>query len=89
MQASLKQALKARAHHLQPVVILGNKGLTQAVIDETNQALLAHELIKVKINGVEKEARLTTARELVSQLQAELVQIIGNIAILYRPNENQ
>ena len=89
MQTSLKQTLKARAHHLKPVVILGNKGLTPAVIDETNHALLAHELIKVKINGVEKEERLATAQELVAQLQAELVQMIGNIAVLYRPNENQ
>ena len=84
----VRQSLKAKAHHLKPVVLLGSKGLTPAVIEETNIALTAHELIKVKINGAEKADRQIIATELSQQLQAELVQLIGNTAILYRKNNN-
>jgi RNA-binding protein len=87
MNTAFKQALKAKAHHLKPVVLIGAKGLTDAVIEETNVALIAHELIKVKINGAEKEDRQQMATELCTQLQAELVQLIGNTAIIYRKNE--
>ena len=87
MDTPLRQALKAKAHHLKPVVLLGAKGLTPAVISETDVALVAHELIKVKINGAEKEDRQAMAAELCQALQAELVQLIGNTAILYRQNE--
>ncbi len=84
MDKSLKQSLKSLAHHLKPVVLMGAKGLTQAVIDETHVALQAHELIKVKIHGMEKADRLAVAAELCQRLKAELVQLIGSTAIIYR-----
>ncbi|HAT2066898.1 TPA: ribosome assembly RNA-binding protein YhbY [Legionella pneumophila] len=87
MDTSFKQSLKAKAHHLKPVVLLGAKGLTEAILAETNVALLAHELIKVKINGAEKEDRMQMAEEICEQLNAELVQMIGNTLVLYRKNE--
>ncbi|HAU1708354.1 TPA: ribosome assembly RNA-binding protein YhbY [Legionella pneumophila] len=87
MDTSFKQSLKAKANHLKPVVLLGAKGLTEAILAETNVALLAHELIKVKINGAEKEDRMQMAEELCEQLHAELVQMIGNTLVLYRKNE--
>lgn len=89
MDTSTRQALKAKAHHLKPVVLLGAKGLTPAVVEETNIALLAHELIKVKINGAEKADRQVIAGELCVQLKADLVQLIGNTAILYRKNNEK
>ena len=89
MDTSFKQSLKAQAHHLKPVILLGNKGLTEAVVAETNIALLSHELIKVKISGAEKEDRLQMANDLCQQLQAELVQMIGNTVIMYRKNEEK
>lgn len=89
MDNLLKKSLKAQAHHLKPVVLLGAKGLTEAVVAETDVALNSHELIKVKINGAEKEDRIIMANELCQQLQAELVQIIGNTAIIYRKNEEK
>jgi len=89
LDTSFKQSLKAQAHHLKPVVLLGAKGLTDAVIAETDAALTAHELIKVKINGAEKEDRIEMARSLCVQLEAELVQMIGNTAIIYRKNKDQ
>jgi RNA-binding protein len=87
VDTSLKQSLKTQAHHLKPVILIGGKGLTKAVIDETNLALESHELIKVKINGVEKGERILRANELCNQLKAQLVQLIGNIAIVYRKKE--
>lgn len=86
MDTSFKQSLKARAHHLKPVILLGAKGLTDAVVAETDNALKTHELIKVKINGAEKEDRIAMSQQLCQQLEAELVQMIGNTAILYRKN---
>ncbi|WP_454781319.1 ribosome assembly RNA-binding protein YhbY [Legionella sp. WA2022007384] len=89
MDTALKKSLKAQAHHLKPVVLLGAKGLTEAVIAETDIALISHELIKVKINGAEREDRIIMADELCQQLQAELVQMIGNTLIMYRKNEEK
>ena len=88
MNTTFKQTLKAKAHHLKPVVLLGAKGLTPAVIEETEVAINAHELIKVKINGAEKEDRQLMAMELCQQLRAELVQLIGSTAIIYRKKED-
>lgn len=87
MDTSTKQLLKSKAHHLKPVILLGAKGLTPAVVDETNVALVAHELIKVKINGAEKSDRQAMVLDLCQQLNAELIQMIGHIAVLYRKNE--
>lgn len=89
MNTSFKQSLKSQAHHLKPVVLLGAKGLTEAVVAETNIALKTHELIKVKINGAEKEDRIEMVNDLCEQLQAELVQLIGHTAIIYRKNEDK
>ena len=89
MDTSFKKELKAQAHHLKPVVLLGAKGLTEAVIAETDVALTAHELIKVKINGTEKEDRIMIAHELCQKLHATLVQMIGNTVIIYRKNEEK
>ncbi len=86
MKPSERQTLKAKAHNLKPVILIGAKGLTQAVIDETEVALLAHELIKIKINGQEKDARKETAASICDTLNAELIQMIGNMLIIYRKN---
>ncbi|STX52775.1 putative RNA-binding protein [Legionella busanensis] len=84
MDSTFRQTLKAKAHHLRPVVLLGAKGLTTAIVEETDIALNAHELIKVKINGAEREDRQKMATKLCQQLNAELVQLIGNTVIMYR-----
>jgi RNA-binding protein len=86
INSALKQGLKAQAHHLKPVILIGSKGLTTAVIEETHLALTAHELIKVKINGAEKPERIEMANDLCDELKAELIQLIGNTAIIYRKN---
>ena len=86
MNPSRKQALKAQAHHLKPVVLVGSKGLTDGVIEETNVALTAHELIKVKVAGADKNDRIELINRLCDAVEAVLVQSIGNIGVLYRQN---
>lgn len=82
-------AFRAEAHHLNPVVILGEKGLTDNVIKETDVALLAHELIKVRINGADREQRHLIAKDLADQCQAHIIQMIGRVIVLYRKNEDK
>lgn len=84
MKSTFKQQLKAQAHALKPIILIGAKGLTPAVIQETEEALTHHELMKIKINGTEKEDRQKIASILCETLKAELVQHIGNTLILYR-----
>ena len=84
INSQLKQSLKTKAHHLQPVILIGAKGLTEAVISETNIALDAHELIKIKIRGHEKEDCKKISEILCSQLDAELIQFIGGTFVIYR-----
>ena len=75
--------LKARAHPLQPVVIVGGKGLTDEVVKEVDRALAAHELIKVRA-ALERKAREQALRTLCEKTGAEAVQQIGKIFVLYR-----
>ena len=77
-------ALRARAHHLKPVVMVGQHGLTEAVIRETETALRAHELIKVRVLGDERDERLLIGDELCAATGAQLVQHIGKLLVLYR-----
>lgn len=84
MEKKQKLALIAAAHHLKPVVMIGQKGLTSNVIAETDQALNAHELLKVKVVAEDKEERQSIVHELCSTLNAIPLSLIGNIAIIYR-----
>jgi RNA-binding protein len=82
-----KKKLKALAHALNPVVMIGQAGLTDAVLNEINSALDAHELIKVKIRA-ERDERSEISSQICNSTQSELVQSIGQIAVLYRKNPN-
>ncbi|PIT42049.1 ribosome assembly RNA-binding protein YhbY [Snodgrassella alvi] len=79
-----KMALKARAHQLHAVVLIGQNGLTQEVITETSRNLDAHELIKVQVSGDDRTARVSIAEALCSATGAELIQHIGKQLVLYR-----
>lgn len=78
-------ALRARAHHLNPMVLLGAAGLTEAVVKETDRALTAHELIKVRIPGDDRDERDAIGLQLADRLGAARVQSIGKLLVLYRP----
>ena len=82
-------ALKRQAHSLEPVVLVGNKGLTPAVIAEIEVALKAHELIKIKLRGLDKEERETAIATLTDQLNAATVTSIGFVVALYRPKPKE
>lgn len=82
-----RQILKARAHALKPVVLIGNHGLTEAVLKEIDRALFDHELIKVRIASNDRDERKAAFAEICEQTKAEIVQNIGNIGVLYRPSE--
>lgn len=80
-----KKALKAQAHALDPVVLIGDKGLTENVIKEIDMNLGVHALIKVRVAGDDREARLEYAANICEATGAALVQHIGKLLVLYRP----
>ena len=79
-------ALKARAHHLNPVVMIGQHGLTDSVIKETDAALTAHELIKVRVLGDDRAERIEMCNALCEAVDAQQVQHIGKLLVLWRKN---
>ena len=84
-----RKALKARAHHLDPVVLIGDAGLTDAVLAEISRALDAHELIKVRVGGDDREARQAAGLAICERLDAAPVQHIGKLFIVWRPRPEQ
>ena len=84
MTPAERKALKARAHTLNPVIHIGGKGLTETVLAEVDRALSAHELIKVRAASLEREARDAVLAEICTRLDAQAVQHIGKVLVLYR-----
>ncbi len=80
-----RKAHRAEAHHLDPVVMIGNDGLTPAVVKETDAALKAHGLIKVRVQGDDRAAREAIYLQLADQLNAAPIQHIGKLLVLWRP----
>jgi len=85
LTAAQRRELKARAHLLHPVVMVGNAGLTPPVIREIDVALKSHELIKIRVFGDDRTARATLVDTVCTQLNAAAVQHIGKILVFYRP----
>jgi RNA-binding protein len=86
LTARQKQFLKALAHPLNPLVQIGKEGMSTGIIDTVKAELLNHELIKVKIgnnSGLEKHA---TSQVVSEQTESILVQLIGKVFVLYKPN---
>lgn len=79
-----KREFRAQAHHLNPVVQTGNKGITDALVAEIDLALEHHELLKIRLAGAERDDRKQMTAELAERLQAEVVGSIGAVVILYR-----
>ncbi|MCJ8170713.1 YhbY family RNA-binding protein [Atopomonas sediminilitoris] len=81
-----KKRFKQIGHHLKPVVMVAGNGLSEGVVSETERALHDHELIKVRFSITEREPRLELMNALCQQVNADLVQIIGKLALIYRVN---
>jgi RNA-binding protein len=79
-----KHFLRAMAHKLKPVVIVGGAGLTDGVINEIDQSIAHHELIKVRINAVDRPSRAQLIKQINDTVGCQLVFSIGHIAIFYR-----
>lgn len=77
--------LKARAHALSPIVHIGQAGLTDAVVSELERTLLAHELIKVRVDAPNRDDREALGTEAASRVDAAAVQRVGKVLVLWRP----
>ncbi|WP_292995404.1 YhbY family RNA-binding protein [Nitrosomonas sp.] len=84
-----RRELKAQAHALNPVVMIGKTGLSPSVIAELDRGLLSHELIKIKAQIDDRTVRNTLFEEICQQLGAAPVQHIGKIFIIYRPKPEE
>jgi RNA-binding protein len=84
-----KRALRAKAHHLNPVVIIGANGLSDAVLAEIDIALAGHELVKLRIAADDREQRKSIVVDVCRRARAELIQQIGHTAVVYRERPAQ
>jgi putative YhbY family RNA-binding protein len=84
-----RRALRAQAHHLVPVIMIGEAGLTPAVLKEIDIALKSHELIKIRVLGEDRERRARFIGEICVALDACPVQRIGKVLAVYRPRPEQ
>jgi len=87
LTASQKKHLRGLGHRLEPVVMIGQHGLTDGVVAETERALTDHELIKVRARLGDRGARDDALGELAARTGAAVVQRIGNVGLLYRKNK--
>src|SRR5262249_10319154 len=88
MSLSEKQRkhLRGLGHSLKPIILVGQAGATDAVIAEAARALHDHELVKVRVSGMERDTRDETIEALATRTQSELVGRIGHTALLFRRN---
>ena len=88
MSLSKKQIkfLRSKCHDLKPIVMLGQKGLTEAVLNELDVALEHHELVKIKLAVDDRDARKQVTEEICRHCRAEAVQTIGKTLSIYRAN---
>jgi RNA-binding protein len=84
-----RSELRAAAHTLSPVVIIGDKGLTDEVVAEIERSLQAHELIKVRAAGGDRDSRGAWLAAICERLQAHPVQQIGKVLVIYRENPEE
>ena len=79
-----RRALRAKAHHLHPVVFIGNHGLTPAVLHEIDVNLMAHELVKLRVFSDDRPERETLLARICAELDAAPVQHLGKVLVVYR-----
>ena len=84
-----RRDLRAKAHHLDPVVLVGHHGLTPAVLHEIDLALLKHELVKVRISSDDRAVREAAFAQLATDLECAPVQHVGKVLVLWRPNPDK
>lgn len=89
LNESQKKYLRGLGHALKPVIMIGDAGLSDGVRAEFLNAIDHHELVKVRVRAGDRDARDDIIRSLCELSAAELIQRIGNVALLYRENEER
>jgi RNA-binding protein len=84
-----RKHLRRLAHPLSPIVMLGNAGLTDGVINELDRALTDHELVKVSARVGDRQIRNAALDALAARTAAELVQRVGHVGVFYRRRAEQ
>lgn len=85
LSPALRRELKARAHALKPIVLLGAAGLTDAVAREIDRALESHELVKIRMAEDDRTQRASIYDQVAKRLSAAKIQSIGKTIVLFRP----
>jgi RNA-binding protein len=80
-----RKELKKKSYSLKPIIMIGQNGLTDSVINEIDNALDTHELIKVRTRGSDKDERTQQCLKIKEKLNADIIHRIGFITVLYRP----
>src|SRR4051812_4263553 len=88
LSATERSALRSEAHALNPIVLIGEAGLSEAVIKEIDTALNSHGLIKVRVFGDDRQARIMMYETICSTLNAAPIQHVGKILVIYRPQSD-
>ena len=88
MNSADKKSLRAKAHSLKPVIMIGQSGLTEADLAEIKSTILVHELIKIKIRAP-REQRKSISEQICTETDAELIQTIGQITVIYKINPDK
>lgn len=89
LNPSQRRVLRAKAHHLHPVVSIGNQGLTPAVLHEIDVNLMAHELVKLRVFSDDRAERETLLERICANLDAAPVQHLGKVLVVYRPRPEE
>jgi RNA-binding protein len=83
-----KKYLRSLAHDLKPFVMIGQHGLSESVIAEIESTMLKHELIKIKLRVSDRDEKQGIINKIIKLSEAELVQVIGGVIVIYRPFED-
>ena len=89
LSSTERRDLRSRAHHLHPIVMIGEAGLTPPVLHEIDIALKSHELIKVRVLGDDRDRRGRLGAEICAALDAAEIQSIGKMIVLFRPRPDE
>lgn len=84
-----KKFLRREAHSLKPVIAVGDKGITEALLAEVKGAIDHHELIKIRIRAGDREQRDSAIQTIIAASDASLVSRVGNVAAIYRPRKKK
>jgi RNA-binding protein len=84
-----RRHLRGLGHALEPIVQVGKDGVTDALVSATEAALAQHELIKIRVGGNAPDDRHDVGEALAQRAHAELVQVLGNTVLLYKPDPKE